>query len=111
MVSLAPGKEIRQQPFKQSRSEPRKEPRRERCARCGQQISSRATPSVWHEHIVCERCHSKLRALEPAMALSKTVRPDLPYARRPEAHSDSRHPGQILGWCYAAMKRTLHVGR
>ncbi|HSZ59949.1 MAG TPA: hypothetical protein VK797_30180 [Tepidisphaeraceae bacterium] len=85
--------------------------RRERCARCGQVISRRQVPSVWHNHIVCGRCHSKLRALEPAMALSKAVQPDLQFARHPDANAQSHHPGQVLGRCVAAMKRTFHFAK
>jgi hypothetical protein len=109
MVWLASPKQIRKQVCKPTHKAPLKEIRREWCARCGQPISCGATPCVWHEYIVCGRCHSKLRALEPAMALSKSVCPDLPYAHKPAVPSAPRHPGQILGWCYAAMKKPLHL--
>ena len=67
--------------------------KRERCARCGVAISSRRTPCVWHEHIVCAHCHGRLRAYEPAMAFCPGAKPVLPYARGAQnapAHGLSR---------------------
>ena len=81
----------------------------EKCCRCGKPLSKRQPASVWHDHIVCERCHAKLRALEPAMALSRAVKPELPFAKRPDAHPSRPHPGQILGRYMSAMKRTFFV--
>ena len=88
--------------------------RRERCARCGQVISRRQVPSVWHNHIVCGRCHSKLRALEPAMALSKAVQPDLgnlPGTLMPMPNLINLR-ASVLGRCVVtAMKRTFHFAK
>ena len=72
---------------------PRKETRKERCARCGLVISRRRTPFVWHDHIVCEHCQAESSApLEPAMALqcpgAKTRGSDSPAERMetPQSH-------------------------
>jgi hypothetical protein len=78
--------------------------RAEKCARCGKQINHRQIPSVWHQHVVCARCHCKLRALEPAMALSRSVRPQLPYANDPDAHGRKRHPGQMIRRCLEVVR-------
>lgn len=85
--------------------------RAERCARCGKQISHRQVPCVWHEYVVCGRCHSKLRALEPAMALSRSVRPQLPYANDPDAKGRKRHPGQVIRRCFNLMKHGFSSGQ
>jgi hypothetical protein len=71
-------------------------PKKERCARCGLAISRRRTPFVWHQHVVCEHCHGKLRAYEPAMAFCPGAKPVLRYARGGAA--DNRpHPG-VARW-------------
>jgi hypothetical protein len=85
--------------------------RREKCARCGKVISRRHVPSVWHDHIVCDRCHCKLRALEPAMALSKGVRPELRYAKHSNADPSTSQPGHVLGRWVTVIRRTLHLPR
>jgi len=78
-------------------------PRKELCARCGTAISSRRTPCVWHEHVVCEHCHSRLRAYEPAMAICPGAKPVLRYARG--AADTPRRPG--VGRWVSSMGRKL----
>jgi hypothetical protein len=82
---------------------------RERCARCGKVISRKQVPSVWHNHVVCQHCHGKLRALEPAMALCKGIKLDLRSPNHPDRGATILHPGRILGRWVAAMKQTLHL--
>ena len=83
--------------------------RKETCARCGQVIKRNQIPAVWHDNVVCERCHGRLRALEPAMALSKALRPRLQFGKGAPESPAAHHPGQILGRCVAAMKKTFHI--
>ena len=61
----------------------RKAPRREICARCGRAIDRGQVPSVWRDYVVCARCHSRLKAIEPATALTPGAIPVLKYAPRP----------------------------
>ena len=86
---------------------PRKEaPRKERCARCGVTIAGKLTPCVWREHIVCEHCHSRLRAYEPAMAICPGAKPVLRYARGAE---DARpHPG-VGGWMSSMGRKLVSI--
>ena len=104
MVALAPKKQPKQ--HKHSHSHPQKKVRREVCARCGVTISSRRTPFVWHEHVVCEHCHGKLRAYEPAMAFCPGAKPVLRYARGAEVERSHAR----LGRWVASVGRKL-VGR
>ena len=34
----------------------------ETCANCGDVVGQLETPMVWHDHVVCARCHAKLAA-------------------------------------------------
>jgi ribosomal protein L37AE/L43A len=77
---------------KQRQKQKVQEKPRERCARCGVPISRRLTPFVWHQHVVCEHCHGKLRAYEPAMAICPGAKPVLRYARG--AKNDDRPRGK-----------------
>jgi hypothetical protein len=81
-----------------------KEKPRERCARCGVAISRRRTPFVWHQHIVCEHCHGKLRAYEPAMAFCPGAKPVLRYARGAE---DQNRPHGVGRWMASVGKKLV----
>ncbi len=78
--------------------------RKERCARCGLVISGRRTPFVWHDNVVCEHCHGKLRAIEPAMALCAGARPVLRFARGGRGNEPS---APRMGRWMATVRRTF----
>ena len=83
----------------------KKEPaKKERCARCGVTITD-AAPSVWHEHIVCEHCHSRLRAYEPAMAICPGAKPVLRYA----AGAEIAPPPGVTGWMTSMGRKLVSI--
>jgi len=92
-------------PKQAARVVPKQPPKKERCARCGTSISSRRTPCVWHEHIVCEHCHSRLRAYEPAMAICPGAKPVLRYAR---GAAESR-PRGITRWMGSVGRKFVSI--
>ena len=102
MVAPAPTKKrepARKAPLK------KEAPRKERCARCGVTISSRRTPCVWHQHVVCEHCHSRLRAFEPGMAFCPGAKPYLPYAR---GATDAR-PHGVGNWITSLSRKLVSI--
>lgn len=93
-------------PVTKSKSTSKPKVKVERCARCGEGISRRATPSVWRDHVVCARCHSKLRAIEPAMAICPGAEPVLRYARSASKANPDRPFG---GWLRAVRGKITHL--
>jgi hypothetical protein len=81
--------------------------RRERCARCGLVISRRRTPFVWHDHVVCEHCHGKLRAIEPAAALCPAAMPVLRFALGGQEHRSPRP--RVSRWMASMRRRLTHL--
>lgn len=82
-------------------------PTREICARCGKTISSRQTPSVWRDNVVCAACHSKLRAIEPAAALTPAAMPVLRYAPKPPRNLPAFDPRVLLERCISLFSHKL----
>jgi len=82
---------------------------REICARCGRKISSRVMPYVWRDNVVCQHCHTRLRALDPAIALSRGAMPVLRYTQTSRRQNPLPRPGTVLGRCFAVVKTGLRL--
>ena len=98
-------KEVVRKEAARKEPEPKESVRKERCARCGVAMGRGMTPCVWHEHVVCEHCHSRLRAYEPAMAFCPGAKPVLRYAR---GAADARRHG-VGGWMSSLGRKLVSI--